>query len=806
MRLKKTSMAIVATLGIAGMANGAAIAWTSQIAETEGSYGQYLSPGLFDTNGAPILAENVGGWAETFDGIDFAEGTITFGGGTANNFHEKTELSKTGTFGTTGPDTVTLTGLTIGTNYVIQALIFDGRNADIEPTANGRTIEVDGIDGGQYASGINNVTWGTGRLLTGTFTADATAQSFTLEAFNDGTSYGGQLNALTLFDPNGTPPPPPPPFEGIEPIPTNAPTAMQQAQIDRAYGMFCHFGINTFHNQEWTDGSKPASSYAPTAVDADQWVRTAYESGMRYFIMISKHHDGFCMWDSPYTTYDVGSSGNTTDVVRAVADACEKYGLSLAIYYSLWDRHETSYGSSGYIDYMENQLTELLTSYGPVVELWFDGGWDKPSSYWEIPHIYDLVKRLQPDCQVAVNWSIGLPGNPDYHVNPVDQETGYPIRYFPSDFRLGDPKEPKFPDPKRFSHPDAIDPTDDSLWYYMPFESTVTLSAQNKWFHNTSDLYTKSLKSLERTFNLSTAQNNFLVLNSPPNRDGVLIESNITALHDLAARLGLEPGRPIPNNVALEKAATASSVYNNDPTYGAGKAVDGNPDTRWASTSTTPWLEVDLGESSVFDQIILNEYGDRVQSFKVEYWDGAQWLEVANGTTIGESLRLDFPEVTGSKVRLSILSASDNPSIWTFKAQFSNSAYRQWREVAFGSGSATNLLAQDTADPDGDGLPNILEYVLDGYDPLVVDDMPMPTQVSTDGRTYIEYRLPKRPGVSPESLLGEYKPALQVEEWVVPVDSGNGDIVVEETADHWLLRMDLDLHTQGFFRAHTTIW
>ncbi len=213
MKAKNIGLAVCVALGIAGMANGAPIAWTSDVAATEGGYGQYLSPGLFDTNGAPLLAENAGGSAETFDGINFAEGTITFAGGTANNFHEKTELSKTGTFGTTGPDTVTLTGLTIGTNYVIQALIFDGRNANVEPTAPGRTIEVDGIDMGQYASGENNVTWGDGVLLSGTFTADATTQAFTLEAFNGGTSYGGQLNALTVFNPNGSvePPPPAPP-------------------------------------------------------------------------------------------------------------------------------------------------------------------------------------------------------------------------------------------------------------------------------------------------------------------------------------------------------------------------------------------------------------------------------------------------------------------------------------------------------------------------------------------------------------------------------------------------------------------
>lgn len=481
----------------------------------------------------------------------------------------------------------------------------------------------------------------------------------------------GVAHAATLSEASYVPPPPP--FEGIEPVPTNAPSAMQQIQIDRAYGMFCHFGINTFHNEEWTDGSKPASSYAPSAVDADQWVRTAYESGMRYFLIISKHHDGFCLWDSPYTTYDVGSSGNTTDVVRAVADACEKYDVALALYYSLWDRHESTYGTAAYIDYMENQLTELLTDYGPVAELWLDGGWIESSSYWDMPRIYDLVKRLQPGCQVGINWSIGLPGNPDAHpVYPQDQQEGYPIRYFPGDFRLADPYMPAIPDPKLFAHGTNM--------YYMPFEATVTLSAQNKWFHHTDDPNAKPVAELERYFNMATAQNNLLVFNAPPNRDGVLIPSNIAALSNLAVRVGLEPGRPIPKNIALDKPVTASSVWSGDPaTYAADKAVDIDPNSRWASEITNPWLEVNLGQDMAFDRVIVNEFvdaGNRVQSFKIEYLDRAQWLEAASGTTIGESLRLDFPEVTGSKVRLKILAASDYPSIWSFKVQLSNRGYR----------------------------------------------------------------------------------------------------------------------------------
>ncbi|MGN1236177.1 MAG: alpha-L-fucosidase, partial [Bacteroidaceae bacterium] len=124
----------------------------------------------------------------------------------------------------------------------------------------------------------------------------------------------------------------------VLPVPSDKPSKAQQKQIARKYGMFVHFGINTFVDQEWTDGSVPASTYSPTAIDADQWVRSAKEAGMKYIILITKHHDGFCLWDSKYTDYDVASSGNKTNVIEEVAKACKKHNVGLGLYYSLWDR------------------------------------------------------------------------------------------------------------------------------------------------------------------------------------------------------------------------------------------------------------------------------------------------------------------------------------------------------------------------------------------------------------------------------------------------------------------------------------
>ena len=308
-----------------------------------------------------------------------------------------------------------------------------------------------------------------------------------------------------------------------ERVPSTRPDVYQLAQIERKYGMFIHFGINTFYDEEWTDGSKPASSYKPLAVDADQWISTAKQAGMKYVILVSKHVDGFCLWDSKYTSYDVANSGNKTNVIEAVAMACKKYNIRMGIYYSLWDRHENADINDhsldkAYNEYMLNQIKELIgitNKYKKIVELWLDAGWLKKRSRWPIAEIYETVKEMAPQCQVGVNWSIGTPENPDpdsAFVLPTMQKTGYPIRYFPSDFRIGDPYLPGDPDPKLFSH--------NGMLYYMPWETTMCLS--QKWFYNTRDSVYKTPEELLTVYKKATAQDNILILDLPPDRSGKL--------------------------------------------------------------------------------------------------------------------------------------------------------------------------------------------------------------------------------------------------------------------------------------------
>lgn len=324
----------------------------------------------------------------------------------------------------------------------------------------------------------------------------------------------------------------------ILPVPSTTPSEAQQQQIARRYGMFVHFGMNTFHDMEWTDGSKPASSYAPTAIDAEQWVRSAKEAGMKYIILITKHHDGFCLWDSKYTDYDVASSSNPTNVVEEVAKACKKQGIGLGLYYSLWDRKMNSDvkdqgKDASYNDYMIKQLKELIAitrKHVHLVEFWFDGGWMKQNYRWPIMDIYQTIKAKEPNCQVGINWSIGLPENVDAHpVKPGQQKAGFPIRYFPGDFRLGDPFLPADDDPKTFTH--------DGKDYYMPWESTVCIS--QCWFYNTKDTLFKSVDELEKLYRQCTKNDNILILNCPPTREGRLREKDVSLLKELRRRLGI---------------------------------------------------------------------------------------------------------------------------------------------------------------------------------------------------------------------------------------------------------------------------
>ena len=320
--------------------------------------------------------------------------------------------------------------------------------------------------------------------------------------------------------------------------PSTEPNEVQRAMMARKYGMFIHFGINTFYDTEWSNGKLDINGYRPAAIDAEGWVKNAYKAGMNYVILITKHHDGFCTWDTDTTDYCVNKSPVPVDVVAKVAEACKKYGIKLGLYYSLWDRHEKCYkDDKKYADYMCAHLTELMGGrYGEIAELWLDGGWDKYPKQWDIPRLYDLAHRLQPGCAVAVNLTIGkgLRKWTSPRFRPERYKEGMNIRYFPSDFRLWDPHFPREDDPKLYTHGGNT--------YYLPFEATICIRNMSNWFWDPA--YTKDplvgAQFIADKYRLLTDHGNTLVVNVAPNTRGVQEKEDIDCLLSAARLLGIE--------------------------------------------------------------------------------------------------------------------------------------------------------------------------------------------------------------------------------------------------------------------------
>jgi alpha-L-fucosidase len=451
---------------------------------------------------------------------------------------------------------------------------------------------------------------------------------------------------------------------------------IQRSQIARGYGMFIHFGVNTFNEIEWSKGNLPASSFNPTNLDCDQWIKTAKEAGFRYVILITKHHDGFCLWNSKFTEYDVANASVKTDIVLEVSKACKKYGLELGLYYSLWDRNAPSHNDKNpqaYVDYMKNQLTELLTNYGSICELWFDGGWAKKDADWHLPEVYNHIKSLQPKCLVTVNHTIKVAGQNKAKL-PRDFQEGDSIRYYPVDFRTKDPNMARWDDPKLYLYNDTL--------RYLTFEHTICLSDRWNWFQKKANLPVRSLDELEELFYLGTGNNNILIVNIPPDETGQLRQHEVNQILSLADRLGIRGGKKklpkAPKNFSFLKPIIASNATEKNP---ANLANDYSIETYWLAAKDTATLTIDLEQATSFNKISLFEKFDEkalgdgfsvlhnfaITEFTIDVFDGEKWTTIFMGETIGACKIIKLPSThKAQKIRLNILKSNKPPGIFHF--------------------------------------------------------------------------------------------------------------------------------------------
>jgi alpha-L-fucosidase len=441
------------------------------------------------------------------------------------------------------------------------------------------------------------------------------------------------------------------------------PSERQLAWHDMEYYMFVHFTVNTFTDKEWGYGDEQESVFNPSQLDCRQWAKVAKDAGMKGIIITAKHHDGFCLWPSKYTGHSVKNSvwnGGKGDVLKELRKACDEFGLKMGVYLSPWDRNSAVYGTPAYITYYRNQLHELLTEYGNIFEVWFDGanGGDgyyggaretrkiDNKTFYDWKNTHSIVRELQPS---AVMFS----------------DAGPDVRWVGNESGMGSltnwcllNKNEMYPG-GNFAKILGAGQEDGNYW--VPAE--VDVSIRKGWFyHMNQDSLVRSPENLMELYYSSVGRNSNLLLNIPPDRRGLLHENDVKSL--LAFRELLK--REFETDIAKGKKAIASSVRGKG--YEAANAIDGNPDTYWATEDAQKSgdITIDLGKETEINRIILQEYiklGQRVQEFSVSAFQNGVWKPLIDGTTIGHKVIRKFPVIKASKVKIIISKSKACPVI-----------------------------------------------------------------------------------------------------------------------------------------------
>ncbi len=369
---------------------------------------------------------------------------------------------------------------------------------------------------------------------------------------------------------------------------------LQQNYVDQQYGVFLHFNMGTFTNEEWAAPDQNTNQFNPVGLDTDQWAATAEAAGMKYGVLTTKHHDGFALWDTDQSDYDIANSACSWywdegyDVVASYANSFRDAGLGVGLYYSIWDRtnginHTLS--SAAATAYVKAEITHLLTSYGFIEVLWTDGwGW-LPSTvgydYVDYDEVYNHIKTVSADTLLLEN-------------NPRNRNLDHT-------------------DIEGFEQ--NLPPVDNTL----PAESYPTLRLDNKWFYATpNENEFKSAAYMGEFIRTVQARNATCLLDVPPNRDGVIQQTAIDRLMEIKDNLDNPP--PVPDNLALYKTATQSSNWGS---YTADKAVDfdRNNFSHTAKYDEEAWWMVDLGETKSIGEVDMYNrvsLGGRLRDITVE--------------------------------------------------------------------------------------------------------------------------------------------------------------------------------------------
>lgn len=440
----------------------------------------------------------------------------------------------------------------------------------------------------------------------------------------------------------------------IGPTPTDDQLKWHEMELNA----FIHFTTNTFTGLEWGYGDESPSIFNPTELDAEQWVVNLKEAGFKGLILTTKHHDGFCLWPSQYTEHSVKNSpykDGKGDVVREVSDACKKHGLKFGVYLSPWDRNMSEYGTESYIHYYRNQLEELLTGYGDVFEMWFDGanGGDgyyggaretrkiDNSTYYEWPETIAHAKQFQPnilffsDAGPDIRWI----GNESGFVGETNWNT-----LTPDTLHAG-----------KHGITKLLNTGSEDGTHWIPGE--VDVSIRPGWFyHEHEDEKVKTPEQLFDIYLTSVGRGSVLLLNFPPDQRGLIHENDIESLKGFKKLLD----ERFKTNLTSDAKISASDSRGKSIQFSASNLIDSDKNTYWATNDdiTEASIEIEFNNPTLVSYIVMQEFiklGQRVKSFSIEAQNNnGEWSQIYTGTTIGYKRIAKVDPTEATKIRINI--------------------------------------------------------------------------------------------------------------------------------------------------------
>jgi alpha-L-fucosidase len=471
------------------------------------------------------------------------------------------------------------------------------------------------------------------------------------------------------------------------------PSEAQLDWMEKEYIAFIHFGPNTFSGRQWGTGHEDPSIYAPAALDPAQWVRACADAGMKMVLFTMKHHDGFCQWFTDTTDFSLENSPVKKDVAGLLRKGCDTNQTGLGVYLSPWDMNQRDRGlwnTEEYNRYFLAQLNELLTRYGRVDEVWFDGACGDYEIWKNVPSYrpdtwYDYIEAVQPHAvfrmydpyyfateekwdeimagKARLEWrgkAVRWVGNEDGK-SRTDEWSVQPV------FDRAIAENATFPDlGQEKYYQNAVG----AVWYPLEVNTTIL----NQWFWNAGTSTTKSLSELIEIFYNSIGNNGVLLLNVSPDSNGLIPEEQIQRLMELKEFMD----RTFSANLALGATINATSET---PNHQADSILDNDkmtywtPDGEWDINNSNASILIDLGQARTFDNVLVQEYireGQRVAEWSFDAWIGDAWQELVRHKTIGYKNIKRFEPVTTGRARLNILRSWDNPMIGNFGLYLSN--------------------------------------------------------------------------------------------------------------------------------------